>query len=307
MKRNLLAILFILVIVSGCSESFSGNKLLNDYYMTNSSNVSKIEIDFLTDAKAKIILNQDQENDLENIIHQINESRESKEPLGDSFSAPLHCSHLLRIYGKENTDTDLAPLKLYYSIDENRLIYTKRIQKEEKEIIEYRYLEPPAQFKRIMENQIPETGISDQENKITVSQEKLRASISKEDLNQPGENLEYNIYSGVFLYNGHEPLYQVFTKHENYEIPHDKVLIVVSGGKTPSGGYGIDIEAIESNDQYNKVYVSFTESEEGNSESKELSQPTVAVLCDKKDFSADKWIVFIGPDDEILYVQCMDE
>lgn len=135
----------------------------------------------------------------------------------------------------------------------------------------------------------------------------MRASISKEDLNQPGENLEYNTYSDGFFYNGREPLYQVFIKHEGYIIPHGKILVVVSRGKAPTEGYGIDIDAIESNDQYNKVYVSFSDPEEDNSQSKELSQSTVAVLCDKKDFSTDKWVVFIGPDDEILYVQSLDE
>lgn len=161
MKRIILSILLILAVISGCSEPFSGNKLLKDYHMTNSSNIIKIEIDFLTDSKGdlqpKVILNQDQENTLKNIIQLINESNESKEPPEDSFSAPLHSSHLLRIYGKEKTD--VSPLNLYYSIGENRLTYIERVRKEEKEIIKYSYLEPPAQFMRIMERQISKTRI----------------------------------------------------------------------------------------------------------------------------------------------------
>jgi len=309
MKRFILAILFILTVISGCREPFSGNKLLNDHHITNINNVSKIEIDFLTDFKEnvhpKVILDQDQQNTLEKIIQYINEARESQKPLRDSFSAPLHSSHLLQIYGKGKTHG--LSFKLYYSIDENRLIYIERVQKEEKEIIKYAYLEPPVQFKKIMERQIPEIRITDQENEIPVPQEKLKAAISREDLDQPGENLEYNSYSDGFYYDGLEPLYQVFTKHENYVIPHDKVLVVVSRGKASAEGSGIDIDAIEANDQYNKVYVSFTDPEEGNTENKELSQSTVAVLCDKEDFSTDKWVVFIGPDDEILYVQSLDE
>lgn len=294
MKKRIIyllaAMLLMLPAMAGCDKK---EVLLEDLFPQNL--ITRTQIAYMDKSNNASRTVESSDADFAQLISAIYSAPAAKAQEG-SYSPELRASHRITLYGAH-------PVVVYYDAADKRLsVPSYRDSQEENKVRTYLMYE--VDIAAILDHLEADAvvPVEPTDEPPVPMDDLLRAEIVAEDLEQEGEPLEYEVFN--YPVKLEEPLYTVQTHLDDIPgLENGYVLVVAAWGKKPTEGYIIDFVSIEENDAYYKVIVhQDTELEAAQTE----SWPAAAALIDARRMSADKPVVFLMENMDLITAMKID-